>query len=323
MHVHLLSNASLDSFPDNRMSDFKNVLTNPIKFDSDDWRVCLSEIHIPYMFENITKADGFFEWFEYDLSQKKLILEASTTDDLKAHNCSILLTDENLFKVKIPDGYVLELESAQCGLPKTIFGDTDRVFIGEETNDTHITGKITLYSVGSKLNRSEIPSGYYENVRDVIAAVNFELTEFTFEQNYVVCQLKKPIVLRFSEQIANILGFRKHSIQKTKNRAVYVPDPFPGLNCILVYTDFIKESLVGDTSAPLLRMLPMHRGKRGDYVSYECFPLQFKEVLSKEISSIRIVLRDDSGRELPFMNTGRVVLTLEFREKWNTTYTLH
>jgi hypothetical protein len=124
-------------------------------------------------------------------------------------------------------------------------------------------------------------------------------------------------VYRLSETFANILGFRKQSVQKPVTTAVHPTDTYPGLNCVMVFTNIIEESSVGDTRAPLLRLLPFKSATAiGDVMSYSCYPIQYKHVTQSEISCLRILIADDSGRELPFKSDrGRVSLTLHFKQR--------
>ena len=138
----------------------------------------------------------------------------------------------------------------------------------------------------------------------------------------IKCELKDDGFVCFSDQLSNILGFRKQSVQQRTNVALHSPDQFPGLNCILVFTNIIEEQFVGHEKAPLLRLLPIRSSlKKDEIMSYSCQPVQCKKVMQKEILNIRILLTDDPGRKLPFTDRGRASLTLHFKYANRRIYT--
>lgn len=57
--IELVSNASMNVFPNNTLASFTNVFPEEISLDSD-WEVCLSEITYPCFYYNI--KDGHFEF---------------------------------------------------------------------------------------------------------------------------------------------------------------------------------------------------------------------------------------------------------------------
>ena len=68
----------------------------------------------------------------------------------------------------------------------------------------------------------------------------------------IKCELKENGFIRFSNQLSNKLGFRQQSVQQRINVALYLPDLFPGLNCIFVFPNIIEEQFVGHEKTPLL-----------------------------------------------------------------------
>src|SRR5690606_25573048 len=191
---------------------------------------------------------------------------------------------------------------------------------GNDTGENSL-GKVLLYKVNFSLQREYLSDGYFKDLKSLLQNFQSRLCLLTVEQKFATCDFKQVNqVIHFSDRLSNVLGFREDSVQQKKYSARFPFDSLPGLNCFLLYTDFIEHSYVGDTKASLLRMLPLQNVEYGSYMSFYCYPRQFKKVLSKEISSARIILRDDSGNEIPFTSQGRVVLTLEFQRKWSSTF---
>lgn len=59
--IYLISTASMDIFPDNTISSFRNFLKEPLKLEGD-WRVALSEITFPSNIKNVT--DGTIYYYD-------------------------------------------------------------------------------------------------------------------------------------------------------------------------------------------------------------------------------------------------------------------
>ena len=54
MYVHLLSNASMDVFPNNKLGDFSTILHHPLLLPGDDWEVGLVEMNVPFALNMVT-----------------------------------------------------------------------------------------------------------------------------------------------------------------------------------------------------------------------------------------------------------------------------
>ena len=76
---------------------------------------------------------------------------------------------------------------------------------------------------------------------------------------------------------------------------------------LCVYTNVVDSRVVGDSVAPLLRIVPLE-GKHGDVVSKS-----FGNV-HKEFKTIDIDIRDDTGRRVPFERY-KVTVTLHVRRR--------
>ena len=94
------------------------------------------------------------------------------------------------------------------------------------------------------------------------------------------------------------------------------------IHSLMIYSDLVEYSIVGDTNAPLLRYFPfISKLKGGDiitsaqYMNYQTFSnLQFRPLLKNSFHSIHIDLRDTSGEKIPFVSVGITRLVLMFRK---------
>ena len=57
--VEMVSNASLDCYPNNTLSSFKNFLTEQINLDGE-WEVAITELSYPSLYQNITEGRFFY-----------------------------------------------------------------------------------------------------------------------------------------------------------------------------------------------------------------------------------------------------------------------
>ena len=94
------------------------------------------------------------------------------------------------------------------------------------------------------------------------------------------------------------------------------------IHSLMIYTDLIEYTIVGDTRARLLHCFAcISNVKSGDiittgqYMNYQTFSnLQFRPLLKNYFHSIHIALRDTSGEKIPFVSVGITRLALMFRK---------
>ena len=94
------------------------------------------------------------------------------------------------------------------------------------------------------------------------------------------------------------------------------------IHSLMIFSDLVEYSIVGDTKVPLLRCFPcISKLKGGDiittgqYMNYQTFNnLQFRPLLKNSFHSIHIDLRDTSGEKIPFLSVGITRLVLMFRK---------
>ena len=94
------------------------------------------------------------------------------------------------------------------------------------------------------------------------------------------------------------------------------------IHSLMIYSDLVEYSIVGDKKAPLLRCFPfISKLKGGDfittaqYMNYQTFSnLQFRPLLKNSFHIIYIDLRDTSGEKIPFVSVGIARLVLMFKK---------
>ena len=94
------------------------------------------------------------------------------------------------------------------------------------------------------------------------------------------------------------------------------------IHSLMIYSNLVEYSIVGDTKSPLLRCFPfISKLKGGDiittgqYMNYQTFSnLQFRPLLKNSFHSIHIDLRDTSAEKIPFVSVGITQLVLMFKK---------
>lgn len=92
----------------------------------------------------------------------------------------------------------------------------------------------------------------------------------------------------------------------------YRADVARGQYNLYVYSDLVFPQLVGDTYAPLLRVVPVQEKEYGDIVHQTFQTLQYIPVSKRNFDTIEIDIRNDSGESIKFAS-GKTLIVLHFR----------
>ena len=115
-----------------------------------------------------------------------------------------------------------------------------------------------------------------------------------------------------SPKLAYLLGFPEY-LRNDSAYARYSPNLHGGISSLYVYApELIQPVIVGDTSAPLLRIVNV-RGNSDETIEESYSLIQYDKLLIKEISEIKIEIRYSQGDLIPF-EYGNCTLTLHFRK---------
>jgi hypothetical protein len=280
--VNLVSNASMDVYPNNKLSTFATLLPGnginlPINPDGGRWEVALTEINFPTKFYNVQVGS-------FGVTSKKLGYE--------------------VWYDNLPEG---RYKDAQ-----TVLALIERSW--RKLNDSELAGNID-YDPNADIFTHRYNTSTYK-------------LEIKMSHEEDDCHL-----ILNSEDLRGILGFSKDSgmndIKPTSARALrndgwvtggYTPD-FQGLHTALVYTDIIEHQIIGDTMAPLLRLIPLTgKFKNNEMTGTEStqvvkaftMPLQFKKVQVNSFHSIQLEIYGENGKLIPFVDSGRTSATLLF-----------
>ena len=129
----------------------------------------------------------------------------------------------------------------------------------------------------------------------------------------------KGFAIGFSKNIMNMLGLTKKEGEYYKT-GTYVgtsPDISEGFSALYIYSNVVQSRIVGDTMAPLLRVVPLKRKEKThpSSVNWVRFQhVQYSPVNKTQSDTIEVNIRRDNGDVVPF-ESGKVVLTLHFKKQ--------
>ena len=98
-----------------------------------------------------------------------------------------------------------------------------------------------------------------------------------------------------------------------KHKCSHSPDIDRGFSSIYVYTNIIRNQIVGHVHVPLLRVVPI-QGKAFTTQYEEFQNLHYLTMNEVNIDIVEVLLTKDDGQLVSF-DTGQVILTLHIRPK--------
>jgi len=141
------------------------------------------------------------------------------------------------------------------------------------------------------------------------------------ENTTAVIKLNSKCSIKFDKYIAALLGFTTKEIINSTNSSTTIKATHASestdvkLQHLYVYCDVIENVPVGDTEAPLLRIVNSRKSDT-EVVHLSFDPPRYIPLQRKNFDSIEIDIRTDLGDPVPF-STRKLVTTLHFRRASN------
>ena len=335
-YVDLFSNASLDQFPENIVSQFRVSLEQPMLLDGS-YSCALSEFICP---KTAPLGQG-------DTEPIKIYIKtfAETTEETRVgvpSNVSPYFSSksETFLQARKPPISVEVTETSYT--PQNVEGKRDYVFSFTFRLDTFDTFKDFL-SFFSTLFKGESESNLREE----------GLTEFEKQQNATVRNLVKRRVIGTSYPLGLYEDKgRNKFVLKIRDSGFYVAVPStltrllgvdsadnqwtvylkPGKydlpskprlsdtllsvrpNIAAIYTNIVRPIAVGNVRAPLLRVCRIPNESSADLHTFEFTNEHFLPVALTYIQTIDVEIRASDGSLVPFANTGVAYLRLHFKK---------
>lgn len=166
---------------------------------------------------------------------------------------------------------------------------------------------------GTKV-KHRITPGYYTSIQHLLDEMNTitPWIQFSYSNTVQVTASDNIQAIRLSPMLALQLGFeptvnilKAGTIQKQPYLSIGYPQQ------VFVYTDLIQPQYVGDTKAPLLRIVAMNDINHGKVQTITFENVHYFPLAKLSFDTIEILLKDHAGRDLPFAS-GTLTVTLHF-----------
>ncbi|GFR23266.1 uncharacterized protein TNCT_687741 [Trichonephila clavata] len=175
-----------------------------------------------------------------------------------------------------------------------------------------ITDKPTIPVKVKKTEHLELEVGFYKNTEQLFGS--FKHLAFNhLANNKVKIHIPDTSTVNLQDGLRDLLGFKKSTLSGGTHISDYQVELDGGITEIYVYSDIIESHFVGDTIAPLLRIIPVMSTKEDQIVINYQRPLYFP-LRKNYIDCIEIELRSSSGDGIIF-TSGKTLLVLSFRRR--------
>jgi hypothetical protein len=168
-----------------------------------------------------------------------------------------------------------------------------------------------------------LPNKNYTNLNILLKELNALMntkdgTYANFVYNTTTKRVEfEPLIgaLKLSGFLSQAIGFEGVTLFNNRTSiAKCPPDLSGGMYHIFIYSDIAQPQIVGDTFAPLLRLVNIS-GKEGEAITQTFRPF-YIPLAHTEFDTIEILLCNEFGEEIQFDN-GQSVITLHFKKLKN------
>jgi hypothetical protein len=278
-HFYLVlpSNSSKHYYPENTVTSYTTRLLDKIDLGEGEWECALVEIFFQKLWYNVGSDCTFSVSF-------------AGYDEFK-HNPGISVYSPLTYLVtfRIPSGYY-----------KTISTLVDVI---TDSIATALTSRL-FDTTSEPRTRISIPRDKWPRIR------------FNSTQRKVTIFLHPGSAIQFSDCLKPMLGFDDTLLRNESSVAKQYIAPITAnvqdvIHSLYIYCDILENIAVGDTQAPLLRIVNA-TGEYGDVINKTFDPPRYIPVQKKRFDSIVIDIRSDIGEKIPFQG-GHSMCILHFR----------
>lgn len=258
--VDLVSNASMEIYPENTISKFTNRLAAPLNLDGE-WSVAVQEVFYPLSHKPVKRSINYFISYRGKRPVVQIDFDYQENDNL----------DSMLRK-----------------LNKSISSSHLQIGLGghDKQNDFKPPELILITEEETKKQKIVIKAGRIPDVEKGIYPIFTDHTfirALGFDNNTFASEMKEAV----TEDLQEI---------KAQNQ----PDLGPKSHLLFIYSDIIHEHFVGDTAARVLRVVPLNREPSDRLGHMTFTSPYYYPVRSNKIEDISIVLCDETGNQIRF-----------------------
>lgn len=309
-YLTLPSNSSKEFYGQQKLNHFKTKLSQPLHLDVNEYECGLAEIIYPHSWKNLKEESqvcvGISDLTVDPESGKYRILEKNFTVQQSHYiNVADLVKKINKRMKIIFQKFMSEYASDHDTTNQMYYGIHEKYLkasfrFDENVGKVYLSGNNHLYVILPPALAQMMGFG------DTAALIGSEvlcpqISRQLCHHSQISCH-----VFRYADEVET-----DPHIKLLKGD--YVADVHRGLTSLYIYSPIIQSQLVGDTLAPLLRVVNV-RGSFGEQVNERYDNIYYLPLISSPIEHIEIYIRDDVGNLIPF-ESGRVVIVLHFRRR--------
>jgi hypothetical protein len=287
-YLTLPSNSSEKYYPDNTVAQFTTKLQTAREL-TGSWEVALAEISFTKTWHTVPINSGTFIYS----------CEPGTHTTLAPWFREDLIATDFRFEIKIPFGYY-----------DTISALTDAMNAAVLDMSTHQN-----FPVINKHNSPDNEVTFVKLERDKWPTFRFSSVKKTFGVT-----LQPGTFVQFDDVMSTVLGVRNNRLTNSSTSVMPIygsgmSDLSGGIQDLYIYMDVVEQVSVGDTEAPLLRIVNAN-GRSGEYMHRIYDRPRYIPVQKHRFDSIECNIRDRFGRLVAFEG-GQVTVILHFRQAIN------
>ena len=285
-YLTLPSNSSFDYYPNNTAAHYFTKLPKDVSLDGE-WEVGLAEIDFPHSWFNVPKPQTISTFHTSRIS-------TPTRGDSEPASQVVALSPPAAFTVVVAEGYYP-----------------------------------TIADLVAEINRALLTT--YTTPRNGVQKRDRPIFTYNEHSRKTYIRLANRSYLRIPTRLCNLLGFAENSTDNehlamnmnlTDRKMIKgqnISDIDYGLHSLYVYCDVLEYTPVGDTMAPLLRIVDVD-GEHGRTIHKHYDNPRYVPVQKRNFSSLEIDIRTNTGEVVPF-ESGPLVVTLHFRRARNSYFT--
>lgn len=227
------------------------------------------------------------------------------------------------YTVKIPASLDFSVGQWECAL-------TEIQFFKSWIN---ISGAALTLAVDGEATDISIPDSYYNSPKELIKTINQRIDDlWSYKANYDFkllymehtkkCRMMSKlnsgngVDINLNDTLKKILGLSDMSVITDPSNEYLILEGNVSIQLIhlydiMIYSDIVQGSIIGDTEAPLLRVVSVEQGNWSKQCTIYQNP-QYSPLSKSKFQTISILLRTDTGDAVPFTE-GRTIVTLDFR----------
>lgn len=284
--------SNVKSYADNTIGSYVTYLPNTLKVD-DDWVVGLAEITYTRSWYNISEPQRLTIFvdtptpesgrFLEEIDFEEFILDLQPGSYTSIHDLCDVINAE-MIKVLSRTGHVKHAPYL--------------VVNSQQGYITQQVGRISIPKIGGTASE-----------RNVLVHLGHQLEYMLGFSSYNLENERFGVLTRYS----NFQTIFDNGYMQRKAQHHY--DLSGGVHNLMIYSDVVEPSVVGNTYAQFLRSIRIAGEKFGEDINLIYTQPYYQPLASKEIDRIMINIKDDSGQDIKFRQ-GRVVVVLHFRRKW-------